>query len=396
MNCMPLDTLTSYLTAIAKKIFPPAGLCVCFTSCLISTDVSTVHAGGPAPRFEIDMKDLDKLKSVSKPASSKKRTESSTKPDSRSEEQGGAVKDTTSYTVKPGDFLFKILIRDFGMSNRDAELRIPEVMRINNLASSTRLTVGQKLVIPAEVKMKADRHTPRKHSARKSAPEQKPSATASEQPAMAAVTPETAPLVAEKPESVPVAPAEPAIPAVAKPRLSLHSVSGADLQQNLDTLLNALSVPWDKDRVIEGNTAAGSPESFSIKVERYLELDGRRYVLTGNRKDPYEYTILRILQMSGYTILRVDEQSGIPAIATQILTQFGFTFTQGKHRFTQPDNLSDSRIIEGVLVTLKTTGSRAFITETPLDAVTADILSSALVEPLLREEPATISVVPEK
>lgn len=375
----------------------PAALYACLTCSLVALDFTTACAGGQAPQFEIDLKELDKLKSSPMQAPSKKRGETSSKPLSRSKAPTPAAAGTTTYTVKPGDFLFKILMRDFGMSNREAELRIDDVMRANNLASSTRLTVGQKLVIPAQGQTAPDRHTrppEGRHAPRRPESAQKPAPAEPDQPATVPDTTSTA--------SAPVVAAstEPALPVAAIPepvttdtlRLSLHSVTGADLEQNLDLLLTALSVPWIKDRVIEEKAGSSSPESFSIKVDRYLELNGKRYVLTANRKDLYEYTILRLLEMAGYTVMRLDEKSSISEITAQILTQFNFAFSSGKHLFTLPDRVDEPRIIDGFLVTLTSPPSRIFITETPLDAVSAEILGSSSVDPYA-EEPV---VAPEK
>lgn len=56
--------------------------------------------------------------------------------------------DGTSYTVKPGDHLFKILMRDFGLSNAEAELFIDEIRRENNIYDIKRLKIGQTITIP--------------------------------------------------------------------------------------------------------------------------------------------------------------------------------------------------------------------------------------------------------
>jgi hypothetical protein len=53
-----------------------------------------------------------------------------------------------SYTVKPGDHLFKILMRDYSLSNNEAESFIEEIKRENNIYDIKRLKIGQKITIP--------------------------------------------------------------------------------------------------------------------------------------------------------------------------------------------------------------------------------------------------------
>jgi len=55
---------------------------------------------------------------------------------------------SSSYTVRPGDHLFLILMQQYGLSNEAAEQLIPEIMRLNDIKKAERLSVGQRLIIP--------------------------------------------------------------------------------------------------------------------------------------------------------------------------------------------------------------------------------------------------------
>lgn len=55
----------------------------------------------------------------------------------------------TSYTIKAGDNLFKILMREYGLTNLQAEKFIEIVRRENNISNFRRLRIGQKISISA-------------------------------------------------------------------------------------------------------------------------------------------------------------------------------------------------------------------------------------------------------
>jgi hypothetical protein len=55
---------------------------------------------------------------------------------------------SSSYTVRPGDHLFLILMQRYGLSNEAAERLIPEIMRLNGIRKAESLSVGQRLTIP--------------------------------------------------------------------------------------------------------------------------------------------------------------------------------------------------------------------------------------------------------
>lgn len=90
------------------------------------------------PRFELDPRLLD---STAEPSSM--------------ERQGRPVRKTarsasgmSDYTVRSGDHIFKILMKEYGLSNAEAEALVPEVKRLNGVSDIKRLQVGRTLRIP--------------------------------------------------------------------------------------------------------------------------------------------------------------------------------------------------------------------------------------------------------
>jgi LysM repeat protein len=96
------------------------------------------------PRFELDPQIL------AGPKGTAKSQQTGVKRSSRShvEKTSSTAAKAGVYTVKPGDHLFKILMRDYGLSNNEAESFIEEIKRENNIYDIKRLKIGQKIVIP--------------------------------------------------------------------------------------------------------------------------------------------------------------------------------------------------------------------------------------------------------
>lgn len=109
-------------------------------------------AAAAPPSFELDPRELETTAPPARPSK-----HPAARPHRTQAERGGEAAQPSAsegsenlirYTVRSGDFLFKILMRDFGLSNAEAEALIPEVQRINHLTSATRLEVGRTLLIP--------------------------------------------------------------------------------------------------------------------------------------------------------------------------------------------------------------------------------------------------------
>lgn len=103
-----------------------------------------VHAAMDA-RFELDPQSLG----IS--ATSEKHTVPTRKSNKRNMSKSPAVKagDGVPYTIKYGDNLYKILMRDYGFSNSEAESYIEVICRENNIKDIKHLKIGQKIIIPS-------------------------------------------------------------------------------------------------------------------------------------------------------------------------------------------------------------------------------------------------------
>ncbi len=122
------------------KIRVPLVTAVCS---IVLQGVTSVHAVMD-PRFELDPQTLASSKSTSKTrhASDKLTSRTHVKQSASMPAKGGI------YTIKHGDNLFKILMRDYRLSNNEAESFVEEIKHENNIYDIKRLKAGQKIIIP--------------------------------------------------------------------------------------------------------------------------------------------------------------------------------------------------------------------------------------------------------
>jgi hypothetical protein len=98
------------------------------------------------PRFELDPQALTGAKKSETPHSTvKKRISRSAPVESPS---GGATDKGIAYTIKPGDQMYKILIRDYGLSRNEAWQYMEEIKRENNISDIEFIKAGSKITIP--------------------------------------------------------------------------------------------------------------------------------------------------------------------------------------------------------------------------------------------------------
>lgn len=325
--------------------------------------------------------------------------------------------DYLCYRVKPGDHIFKILMGPFGMSNDAAERLVPEIVRINKIDNIKKLRVGQTLLIPkghreqpagqAEKAAGALEPTfsepvapapaapeapapaapvapepvtpaatapktaasvppavaaapepaakPKRARAHKAARARKPARAPKPAPAPEPVAPAPVPApAASEPSPVAAAPRPvPAPPAVVQVPTWVCSVTDREPGQMVDALLNALSLPWSKNRIVQSSDGAAT--AFSIKVDRYFEYKGARYIVAIGESDAYSYTLLRVLESAGYRVLRVSAGEDFHSVGDKLLRLIGALPEFGRQELqagkeipgflVQPDDAGGKRVV---------------------------------------------------
>lgn len=311
--------------------------------------------------FEIDIKELDRTKTPAQ--ATKKRTVKPSRPTpSRSSTRKKVELLPTrsagyaKYAVKRGDHIFKILMKDFGMSNSAAEALIPEIVRINNLSNIRKLSVGQTILVPIGVKH-------RTASEAKAAPgkSRQESPVLNKQP-VAIVTPQTSQIGRSLSEA-------PLLAAVA-----VRSIQTKDHGEIVDSLMNILALKWGKNQIIETSPGKGGGDRFSVKVDRYFEHNNNRYIVSLSDNDPFTYTLFRLLEVEGYTVVRVSPADDFAEIVSSLLTHLDITYRYTEHLLMLNDKNRTITRVTGFLFTRDTNPPRqVLITESPVAALTAEL-----------------------
>jgi hypothetical protein len=230
--------------------------------------------------------------------------------------------ETRSYRVRPGDHIFKILMRDFGLTNQQAETLVPEIVRINNIADIRQLQAGQTILVPAEPAGNETGTIP--------LPQPRPEATT--------------PAVREVPLSAPLPPVVPA-------QVDLHVISGRTVTELVDGFLELLELKVAKGRIVEAGRESTSGTYVSIKVDRFFVSNEVPYVITLGEKDPFNISLLRLLAEEGYRVVQLGAEADFKSVGSTILEQLQWPYTYGRHQLRMADNGQPREVSGFMLVT---------------------------------------------
>jgi hypothetical protein len=121
----------------------------------------------------------------------------------------------------------------------------------------------------------------------------------------------------------------PAVPPAPLANTWICSVTEKDPAKMVDAVMNALSLPWSKNRIIQSDD--GAPNAFSIRVDRYFEYNGIRTIVSIGESDPYSYTLLRLLEGAGYRVLMINSGDDFKAVGEKMLRLVGAVPDFGKY-----------------------------------------------------------------
>lgn len=309
------------------------------------------HAAAGPDNFDIDIKDLHHG-----PAAPKAQHHAVTAAARESTEaDAGKHEGFSTYTVRPGDHLFLILMRHYGLSNRRAELLIPEVMRLNGIRNHLALTVGQRLTIPLPQPQAKSRKTPHatepkepRQAVASPAPETTSPApeivqekqTAAETPA-APATQTAAPLPDQTAPQPPAAVTTAATPEVmpshptdttGEQRITINAAPPCDLANSIAREMGLL-VP-DKSLVPGASTftaeyagitvvvACGLPKDTAYTYERLLARHDVR-LLDFDRKESCKSVVEKMAQLLGLSYLPADPSAAGDPPVTYLFPAIG-------------------------------------------------------------------------
>ena len=255
----------------------------------------------PAPASaEIDLKELRKVAPPlpAKPARSYQHTSPAV---GRASAVAAEPGHESIHVVRQGEHLFLILMQHYGLSNRAAELLIPEVMRLNGVTSPKDLKVGQRLRIPLPYKNSTKGAAPLAATAETNLP----APAAVDIPALTAATEVPDPPVAATPTSPPPAPEPGSISVIPAP----PCVLAHDLLEKLGLLApSTISIHG-----VETVSAVSAGQSVTVACG----LSGAEV-----------YTYERLLNRNGKRLIPLDENESADCVVEKLASHLGLVFSK--------------------------------------------------------------------
>jgi hypothetical protein len=116
--------------------------------------------------------------------------------------------------------------------------------------------------------------------------------------------------------------------------------------------------------------------SLAVQAERYFERSGQRYVIARFDGDPLKYTLFRILEAKGYTVVMLEAGDDFRRVSEKILSRMKLKGAFAHHSLLQDSAAGYSVQMSGFkLDDALLPGGGIFLTDRTIDRVVRDLFS---------------------
>lgn len=348
--------------------------------------VATASEGRTASPFELEIGELDRQAGTSavkqgKPASKARKARRRTPVDPGPPAARDLEGEFVSYTIRPGDHIFKVLTARFGLSSARAEELIPRILRVNRVRDVRGLQVGRTIRIPLPGKPAGSKAQappsaaaiPPPDEGTEPAPAQPPSNGQETHSAEPAAVSATKPVTAE--DAGPAAALH--SPPPAEPRVGIRAIPPGDPRLVADAILEALSLKWSRSHPVTIPLGKSGGASLTVPVDRYFETGGKKFFLDFGDGDADRATLLRLVELAGYRRIPIQPKGDFRVIADAILAALNLRADYRKHLVSPASSPSGGKEVSGYLVARPDgTGDGLLMIDGPLDKPLADLAGS--------------------
>ena len=165
------------------------------------------------------------------------------------------------------------------------------------------------------------------------------------------------------------------LPAGAPHESQIRIIQAGEPVDMAKSMLEALDVESDRDREINLLSMAGEGVSLRVKVERYFEKNGEKFVVSTFRGDPESYTLLRILETMKYNVIILDQDEGFKSIAGKLLSRLRLPGRFAMQTLIASGDLSYRVQMTGIMLNkTDNRGGQLFLTDHQPDKMISQLL----------------------
>jgi len=160
-------------------------------------------------------------------------------------------------------------------------------------------------------------------------------------------------------------------------RGDLVQILSKDYKEIADSVMRSLTIQYETDRRIDLYNFKESGIALQVRVDRFFEMAGDRFVVSYFEGDPVSYTLTRLLETKGYRVIILENRDGLPRITDKFLSKMRLPGKYARHELWPGNERPWSVQLSGVMLRQKMSGGELFLTDRELDPLTAELIDAS-------------------
>lgn len=153
----------------------------------------------------------------------------------------------------------------------------------------------------------------------------------------------------------------------------LYQITAREPQAIADSLMSALSLRYDRDKNLHMWGFSEQGITLQIKADRYFEESGERFVVSIFNGDPVSYTLVRLMETSGYKVIILDDNDDLRTVAEKFISRMRLSGYYGTHSLWQSREMPYNVEMSGVMISDANRQRTVMMTNRTIEPLTREL-----------------------
>jgi hypothetical protein len=141
-----------------------------------------------------------------------------------------------------------------------------------------------------------------------------------------------------------------------------------------DRLMSALNLGYVKEKEIDLLNLGDGGVGLRVKADRYFEKNGEKFVVSGFKGDPENYTILRLLEAQRYHVIMLAAEEDFRSVSGKILSQLRLPSRYEMQEILGAGDIPYTIRMSGIMVKTPGKQGKTFLTAARPERIIAELL----------------------
>lgn len=153
----------------------------------------------------------------------------------------------------------------------------------------------------------------------------------------------------------------------------IHQILAQEPEKIADSLMDALAISFERDRNLEMAGFSDHGITLKIRADRYFATKGKNFVVSFFNGDPVSYTLVRLMETSGYRVIILDQRDDLKSISEKFSSRLQLGGQYGVHKLWDSREMPYNLEMSGMMMHDVNSQKRIVVTNRIMEPLTREL-----------------------